>query len=62
MDIEAYQSSLSSEDISNRISKLENVSSPEWKELVCLMKKVKMAGYQEAITSSLISDIKQIIH
>ncbi|MFS0777091.1 TIGR02679 family protein [Neobacillus sp. 3P2-tot-E-2] len=62
MDINAYKASVSNEDITNRISKLESVSSPEWMELICLMKDVKMAGYQEAITSSLISEIKQNIH
>jgi uncharacterized protein (TIGR02679 family) len=59
MDVEDYKSSVSNEDISSRITKLEKVSSPEWKEIVCLMKEVKMAGYQEAITSSLVGDIKQ---
>ncbi|MCQ6274822.1 TIGR02679 family protein [Bacillus sp. V3B] len=58
MDRESYESSLSNEDISNRLSKLDHISS-EWNELISLMRNVKKAGYQEAIVSSLISDIKQ---
>lgn len=61
MDKAAYEKSLSNEDISNRLSKLDSISSPEWNELICLMKEVKLAGYQEAIISSLINDIKEII-
>jgi uncharacterized protein (TIGR02679 family) len=61
MDREAYEISLSNEDISNRLSKLDSISSPEWSELINLMRDVKMAGYQEAIVSRLISDIKQSI-
>lgn len=33
MDIDAYKFSVSNKDILNRLSKLENVSLPEWKEL-----------------------------
>lgn len=59
MDKEAYKASLSSEDISNRLSKLKSITSSDWKELIHVMKDIKMAGYQEAIVSKLISDIKQ---
>lgn len=62
MDREAYETSKSSEDISNRLSKLDNITSVEWNELISLMREAKMAGYQEAIVSRLISDIKQNIN
>ncbi|MBM4763091.1 DUF2399 domain-containing protein [Bacillus sp. B15-48] len=58
MQKEDYNKCLSNEDISDRLSKLDNLSSPEWKDLIVMMKKVKKAGYQEAIVASLISDIK----
>jgi uncharacterized protein (TIGR02679 family) len=57
MDRESYKTSLSNEDISNRLSKLDSISSSEWVELISLMRDVKMAGYQEAIVSNLIRDI-----
>lgn len=58
MDKEAYEASVSSEDVSTRLSKLESLSSPEWNELINLMREKKRAGYQEAIAASLINDIK----
>ncbi|HWL12431.1 MAG TPA: DUF2399 domain-containing protein, partial [Ureibacillus sp.] len=58
MDKKTYEASISSENISNRLSKLESLSSPEWSELVSLMREKKRAGYQEAIAESLINDIK----
>ncbi len=48
MDSESYKTSLSNEDISDRLSKLDSISSPEWDVLISLMRDVKMAGYQEA--------------
>ncbi|WP_404332407.1 TIGR02679 family protein [Mesobacillus maritimus] len=59
MDQETYKGSISNEDISSRLSKLESLSSPEWKGLITMMKQVKKAGYQEAIVSSLIRDIQR---
>lgn len=61
MDSAAYLESLSSEDISTRLAKLDNISFPEWDELIILMKERKMAGYQEALVSSLIRDIEESI-
>lgn len=58
MDRETYKESISNEDISSRLSKLESLSSPEWNGLITMMREVKKAGYQEAIVSSLIDDIK----
>jgi uncharacterized protein (TIGR02679 family) len=59
MDQESYNNSVSNEDISSRLSKLDSLSSPEWNGLIAMMREVKMAGYQEAIVSSLIRDIKR---
>ncbi|WP_394239153.1 TIGR02679 family protein [Niallia oryzisoli] len=59
MDIEAYETSLSNMDISDRLGKLDRISTPEWTALIKLMKKTKKAGYQEALISSLISDIRR---
>ncbi len=61
MDSESYKTSLSNEDISDRLSKLDSISSPEWDVLISLMRDVKMAGYQEAIVLHLISDIEEYI-
>jgi uncharacterized protein (TIGR02679 family) len=59
MDKETYKRSLSNEDISSRLSKLDSLSSPEWNGLITMMRQVKMAGYQEAIVLSLIRDIQR---
>lgn len=59
MDSEAYQWSLSNEDISSRLSKLDSISSPGWNELTNLIRDVKMAGDQEAIVLHRISDIRE---
>lgn len=59
MDQETYKGSISNEDISSRLSKLDNLTSPEWNGLITMMREVKKAGYQEAIVSSLIRDIKK---
>lgn len=57
MDRAAYEASLSKETIADRLSKLDVLSSPDWEELVQVMKKVKRAGYQEAIVAELIGDV-----
>ncbi|GAB6431080.1 TIGR02679 domain-containing protein [Bacillus luti] len=59
MNKEAYEMSVSDEDISGRLSKLDGATSPEWGELTSLMREVKKAGYQEAIVSLLIEDITE---
>jgi len=59
MDAEAYETSLSNEDISDRLAKLDRINAPEWTELIKHMNTTKKAGYQEALISSLISDIRQ---
>ncbi|MDQ0214466.1 uncharacterized protein (TIGR02679 family) [Oikeobacillus pervagus] len=57
MDKETYEFSLSDEDITSRLTKLDHITAPVWKELIHLMKQVKKAGYQEAIGLKLINDI-----
>lgn len=59
MDKAAYEKSLSGEDITARLAKLESISSSEWEELIGEMREKKKAGYQEAIVSLLIGDINE---
>lgn len=59
MDKNSYEKSLSNEDISSRLSKIETINSPELLETVRSMKTVKMAGYQEGLVNELIQDIKK---
>lgn len=58
MDCEAYELSVSNEDISDRLPKLDRIASPELEDVINLMRKVKRAGYQEGILSLLIIDMK----
>jgi uncharacterized protein (TIGR02679 family) len=60
MDRETYKRSLSNETLSNRLAKLNSITSSTWREVISLMRKINKAGYQEAIVSSLIEDIKTI--
>lgn len=62
MDKKTYETSLSNEDISKRFTMLDSITSLDWKELIDVMRKKMKAGYQEAIVSSLISDIKKKIN
>lgn len=57
MDQTSYLHSLSNEDISTRLTKLDRITAPEWQEVITLMKQLKRAGYQEALVAELISDI-----
>ncbi len=59
IDSQTYKTSLSNEDITSRLLKLDSITSLEWIVLICLMREVKKAGYQEAIGSSLIKDIRE---
>lgn len=58
MDREAYELSLSNEDISERLAKLNRIKNPELNDVISMMRKVKRAGYQEGLLSYLISDIQ----
>ena len=57
MNREAYEESVSNEDIADRLSKLDRITTPEFNDLISLMRNIKMAGYQEAIVEYLIQDI-----
>jgi uncharacterized protein (TIGR02679 family) len=61
MDKEAYEMSMSEEGISTRLSKLDGITSPEWGEVIRLIKEVQKAGYQEAIVAELVGDIKNYL-
>lgn len=59
MDVDSYKISLSNEDISNRLSKIENITSPELMGTTEMMNSVKKAGYQEALVNEFIKDIEK---
>ncbi len=59
MDRKSYEFSLSDEDISNRLNKLDSIDLFFWKGLINRMKLVKKAGYQEALVPKLIADIRE---
>lgn len=59
MDVDTYKKSLSSEQMTDRLTQLNKLQNAEWNELLVAMKNYKVAGYQEAVVESLIDDIKQ---
>ncbi|WNF24871.1 TIGR02679 family protein [Mesobacillus jeotgali] len=59
MNGDAYEESMSEEDISDRVLKLNGVNPTNWNEIIELMRDKKKAGYQEALVELLISDIKE---
>lgn len=58
MDVESYEKTISDEDISARIVKMESITSPELVEVVNALIERKKAGYQEGLVNELIQDIK----
>ncbi|MBT2640599.1 TIGR02679 family protein [Bacillus sp. ISL-39] len=58
MDADAYEKSMSEEDISERVLKLNGVNPTIWNEIIELIRDKKKAGYQEALVDLLISDIR----
>jgi uncharacterized protein (TIGR02679 family) len=58
MDLDSYKKSISDEDISSRLSKMESVTSSELHEVVNALKYRKKAGYQEGLVNELVQDIK----
>ncbi|WP_458413230.1 TIGR02679 domain-containing protein [Schinkia sp. CFF1] len=60
MDKESYEHTLSDEDISARLSKIETITSPELEEVVNAMKLHKKAAYQEGLVALLIQDILEM--
>lgn len=59
MDQASYAKSISEEDISSRLAKLESITSPELKEVANLLKEQKKAGYQEGIVEDLVGDLRR---
>jgi uncharacterized protein (TIGR02679 family) len=57
MDLDSYFASLSKEDITGRLGKLDGLSDPSWEDLVQQMRVIQKAGYQEAIVGELVKDI-----
>ncbi|EKN67568.1 hypothetical protein BABA_12575 [Neobacillus bataviensis LMG 21833] len=61
MDLESYEKSISAEDISGRLSKIDSITSPELVDVVNTMKIRKRAGYQEGLVFDLIQDINKTV-
>ena len=59
MDQESYIKTISDEDISSRLPKMQKITSPELKEVSRVLTERKRAGYQEGLVSQLIDDIKK---
>lgn len=57
MDKDSYERTLSDEDITSRLSKIESITLPELGEVVEIMKVYKKAAYQEGLVTMLIKDI-----
>ena len=60
MDKHSYEKSISNEDISTRLSKIEMITSSELHDVVNLLKIRKKAGYQEGLLAELIQDITKV--
>lgn len=59
MNVDSYEISISDEDISSRLSKLELINSVDLVDVVKVLKESKKAGYQEGIVNLLVQDIKR---
>jgi uncharacterized protein (TIGR02679 family) len=59
MDINAYEITISDEDISNRLPKIESITAVELVDVVKVLNDRKKAGYQEGIVELLIEDIRR---
>jgi uncharacterized protein (TIGR02679 family) len=59
MDLKSYIRTLSDEDISSRLSKMQKITSPELEEVTSALLERKRAGYQEGVVNQLIDDIKK---
>nr|WP_295974225.1 TIGR02679 family protein [uncultured Bacillus sp.] len=62
MDLKSYNEVVSEEDISNRMTKIEAISSPELAEVAEALKNRKKAGYQEGLLEKLVQDINLNMH
>ncbi|TWD98638.1 uncharacterized protein (TIGR02679 family) [Neobacillus bataviensis] len=59
MDTASYEVSISDEDISSRLSKMQNITSPELVEVATVLIERQKAGYQEGLVNRLIEDIRR---
>ncbi|MBM7651095.1 TIGR02679 family protein [Neobacillus cucumis] len=59
MDTASYLESISDEDISSRLSKMQTITSSELVEVANALMERKKAGYQEGLVQSLIKDIRR---
>jgi uncharacterized protein (TIGR02679 family) len=59
MDKVSYEETISDEDISNRLSKMQSITSPELLEVANALIGRQKAGYQEGLVKQLIEDIKR---
>jgi uncharacterized protein (TIGR02679 family) len=59
MDLVSYETIISEEDITSRLSKMDSITSLELDELVNALKNRKRAGYQEGLIKDLVNDIKR---
>jgi uncharacterized protein (TIGR02679 family) len=57
MDLDSYIKTLSDEDISSRLSKMQKITSAELEEVTGALYVRKRAGYQEGVVKQLIEDI-----
>lgn len=62
MDVESYDKTISDEDISGRLAKLESISATELVEVVNVLKRKKKAGYQEGLVDQLVQDIRSAMN
>lgn len=58
MDVDSYEKTISEEDISSRLSKMDPINSSELVEVINVIRVRKKAGYQEGLVSELVRDIE----
>jgi hypothetical protein len=59
MDVGSYESTISDEDVTSRLPKIDSVIATELLEVVNALKIRKKAGYQEGLMNELVKDIKE---
>jgi uncharacterized protein (TIGR02679 family) len=59
MDVGSYESTISDEDVTSRLPKIDSVVATELLEVVNALKIRKKAGYQEGLMNELVKDIKE---
>jgi acid phosphatase family membrane protein YuiD len=59
MDVGSYERTISDEDVTSRLPKIDSVVATELLEVVNALKIRKKAGYQEGLMNELVKDIKE---